>query len=130
MILDDDPIDLAPLLLLLELAVELDYLDLPAGESAFENERVQRGLEEAVVDFAANLDDRSEQEAEVRRGLCWLLHQEDVALADILRRANMGFPTPDIGERRRYLEIVWEQAFSSWKVQGFNNDDYEVVGIP
>lgn len=130
MILDYEPVDLTAVLGLLEQGPELMYLDLPPGESAFANERARSAVTEAVEGFVQAVIDNADREQEARRGLAWLLNQDDETLADLLVRGRTPFPTSDISERRQYLTLLWDRAFASWRIENLDLELHEVLGLP
>lgn len=130
MILTHEPIDVSIILGALEQFAEFSSLQLPPGASIFETEKGRTLIEDGTIVFADFVLDAPDQENTIRRALSWLLNQTDEVLADMLRRGHMPFPTQDINQRRRYLEMLWNRTFSSWRVDGFDPKSYEVVGIP
>lgn len=130
-ILDDEPIQVGPLLQQLRTNVHLMYVDLPAGASPFDDPGGANAIETSVNELLGVVEDSRERENEFRRSLAWLLNQSDEALADLLERGSMAFPSRDIADRRRFLEMVWERIFASWRFEpDESGDDREVLGLP
>lgn len=126
----DQPPDLESLNQLLASGYHLMSLDLPAGTSVFDSPRGQQAIELSLDSVLNRLYDYSEEEAQIRQALRWMLHQEDESLARLLEQAEMIFPGPNIAERRRYLDLIWDRAFADWRIPEPWREDYDVVGIP
>lgn len=102
--------------------VELRYLE---AESIFEPKNTD-ALEEAIQDFINHLRDYEDREAEIRKAMCWVLNLPPEKFKDVVYELRIPFPRFDPDEIRRYLELLWERAFSNWKVEEFDIDEYEI----
>ena len=130
MILSLDPIDLKALTRSLNILIELREIQLPPNETPFEYEPSRTVLGEAVETFRQYIEDNEEREHAVRRALAWTLNLNDQDLLALTLRIQMPFPNMVISDRRRFLEALWQSAFSNWQVKDFDPDDYDIEGMP
>jgi hypothetical protein len=128
MILSYGKIDLSFVLNGLRHLVEVG--DLPYGQSPFDSEEGLSTMKEGLAIFNDYVQDNEDREDMIRRGLCWLLNQDDETLIEYLLKGRMPFPNKDAEQHRRYLEMIWENTFASWRVENFDSDEYDVLGIP
>lgn len=125
MILDPArPIDLGPFLHVQVLFAEVMYIDLPAGTSAFDHPKALAAMGEAAEAFPGSVEDREDEEYEIRRGLCWLLHQDDDALGAV---PGLILASPIMSDHHRYLETLWASGFADWRTKGFDLDYYRAA---
>ena len=131
MILDPtDPIDLSWFFGVQRLSAELMYLDLPTGVSAFDHPTALEAIDRAGRDFPEAVADRVDREDEIRRGLCWLLHQPDEVLARIHRTgAHLVLASPSMVDQRRFLELLWGRTFADWRSKPLDPDLYGVLDL-
>ncbi|MEL6983093.1 MAG: hypothetical protein AAFO29_11775, partial [Actinomycetota bacterium] len=122
-----EPIDLSSIFRTLRLFAELMYVDIPAGKSAFEHPKAIAAIDEAVEEFPGTVLDYVEDEKEIRRGLCWLLHQDDEALAIAKRSGGMPLASRLVDDHRRFLTMVWDSGFRRWQARPFPRVDYDVI---
>lgn len=132
MILDSTrPVDLSEFLHVQSLAVELMYIDLPAGRSAFEHPKALRAFDDAAADFPVNVDDRVEHEDEIRRGLGWILNLDEHQFDRLLRRRlDLVLASRLVSDHRRHFELLWESAFNDWRSKPHDPRFYEVLDLP
>ena len=102
--------------------IELSYLE---AESIFEPKNAET-LEEAIQSFINHLSDYEDREAEIRKAMCWVLNLPPEKFEDVVYKLKIPFPRFDRDEIHRYLELLWERAFSNWKVKEFDLDEYEI----
>lgn len=126
MILGFDPIDLPPLRGALEILADLDELSDRNAADPFTDPVTAPAIANAVWRFRTYVSDNAERETPVRRGLAYLLNLDD----DRLLATTTGWPMRmrlDAALRRRFLEMLWDATFASWRVDDFVLDDYEVI---
>ncbi|NJO60872.1 MAG: hypothetical protein HC836_22240 [Richelia sp. RM2_1_2] len=114
----------------LKILVEVREIQLPPNEAPFEYEPSRTVLGEAVETFGQYIEDNDERENAVRRALAWTLNLNDRDLLALTLRIQMPFPNTVISDRRRFLEDLWQSAFSNWQVKDFDPDDYDIEGMP
>lgn len=130
MILSLEPIDLKALTRALDVLIEVREIQLPPNQTPFEYEPSRSVLVEAVEIFTQYIKDNDERENDVRRSLAWTLNLNDEDLLALTLRIQMPFPNIIISDRRRFLQVLWQSAFSNWQVKDFAPDDYDIEGMP
>lgn len=127
MILDRSrPIDVSVILSVMSVYAELSYVDQPVGISAFEHPKAMDAIDDAAAGFRETVDDNVEHEDEIRRGLCWLLHQDDEVLQSIYRTGQQNLPlaSPLMSDQRRLLDMLWVSGFADWRPKDYDATCY------
>ena len=105
--------------------VELNYVELSAGESMFDAER-ENDLKKAVRSFMVHVEDNYDQEAEIRQAMGWVLNLPDDRFEQALRDLDIPFQYKKGSDARRFLELLWDRTWGDWRVPGFDPDAYEL----
>ena len=105
--------------------IELNYLDLLENESLFDPERADI-LNQRVQDFIQYVSDNNDREEEIRRAMAWVLNLPPEQFQKVVYNLRIPFPRFDVGDIRRFLELLWDQTFCNWKIEGFKASDYEI----
>ena len=126
MILGVEPIQLSSLRSGLRMLAELDGVYHARVPDAFSEPRTAQMIAEAVAAFTQWVGDNAEREPEIRRALAYVLNLPDAALVATSSRLMLPLPTRDAGDRRRFLTMLWDDAFASWHVRDFDTAELEV----
>ncbi|HEY9607019.1 MAG TPA: hypothetical protein V6C85_35755 [Allocoleopsis sp.] len=105
--------------------IELKYLDLSENESLFDAKHTN-ALNQAVHDFIQHVSDNNDREEEIRRAMAWVLNLSPAQFESVVRNLRIPFPRFNIDDIRRFLELLWEQTWCNWKIEGFEATDYEI----
>src|SRR5216683_592733 len=105
--------------------IELRYLGLDFGESLFDP-RYHAALEDAIESFIRHIYDYHDQELVFRDALAWMLNLPTDRFEAVLGQVKVPYPHyRDLGEIRRFLELLWQRTWGDWTVAGFDPDAYE-----
>jgi len=127
MILDIAPIPLSRLSNAIRMLAELDsILDRRAEVDIFVDSVTASDIADAVHAFTQYVEDRAELEDDIRRALAYVLNLDDEALVAITTPMHIRM-RQRASDRRRFLEMLWEATFSSWKVRNFDPTEYELA---
>jgi len=126
-ILDIAPIPRLPLSDAIEVLAELDAIpDMPAEVDIFRDRNGASHIADAVQAFTEWVEDRAELEKDIRRALAYVLNLDDEALVAVTSSMHLRMRAR-ASDRRRFLEMLWEATFASWKVKDFDPTEYELA---
>lgn len=105
--------------------IELDYVEMDAGESLMDS-KYDDARADAVRSLRDFVTDEPDHEEEVRRAILYLLNVDAMRFEQHLRLLNFPMPRWSPSDAHQLLQEMWRGIWGDWRVPDFDKLELDV----